>query len=410
MAYSVDFGQVSHELTQALEELARLAWTGVAGCDGASISVLHVDSVSTLAATETRISDIDHAQYQNGDGPCVTAMRDRHPIVVEDYRGEERWPSVAAAALERGVRSSLSLALVDGGGHAVGGLNMYGDAPAAFGGASRRSADVFARHATMILTSLQQLHNERAARAREYEVAATLQRSLLPTLPILPGITSAARYLVSQEQAQVGGDWYDLFPLPDGATGIAIGDVMGHDVAAAAAMGQLRSVLRSYAYEGHSPSVVLERLDRLVQGFEMAQAATAIFGRLSRDDSGATLLFANAGHLPPIVRFPDGSVHQVTRGSSPLIGVLERGERPRGEAALTLPQGSLLVLYTDGLVESREREYDAGIDELCETFARLDLRAAPDEVCDALVRVLIDGRQEDDVALLAVRIDSLSKP
>ena len=103
---------------------------------------------------------------------------------------------------------------------------------------------------------------------------------------------------------------------------------MGHDVAAAAAMGQLRSVLRSYAYEGHSPSVVLERMDRLVQGFEMAQAATTLFGRLLRDDAGATLLFANAGHLPPILRLPDGSVQQVTRGRSPLIGVLQPGERP----------------------------------------------------------------------------------
>ena len=410
MANSVDLGQVSHELTQALEELVRLAWAGVGGCDGASISILHMDSVSTLAATQTRISDIDHAQYQNGDGPCVSAIRDRRSVAVEDYLRDERWPGVAAAALERGIRSSLSLPLVDGGGGAVGGLNMYGNAPAAFDKASRRSADVFVRHATLILTQLQQLHNERAARAREYEVAATLQRSLLPTLPILPGITSAARYLVSQEQAQIGGDWYDLFALPDGATGVAIGDVMGHDVAAAVAMGQLRSVLRSYAYEGHSPSVVLERLDRLVQGFEMAQVATAIFGRLLRDGSGATLLFSNAGHLPPIIRLADGSVQRVTRGSSPLIGVLERGERPRSEAALILPHGSLLVLYTDGLVETRAREYDAGIDELCAALTGLDPQAAPDEVCEALLRLLVDDRHEDDVALMAVRIDSPSGP
>jgi hypothetical protein len=135
--------------------------------------------------------------------------------------------------------------------------------------------------------------------------------------------------------------------------GIAIGDVTGHDVSAAAAMGQLRSVLRSYAYEGSSPSVVLDRLDRLVQGFDMAQVATAIFGRLVRDDAGATLLFANAGHLPPILRHRDGSVHRVERGTSPLIGVLAPGVRPRNEATVTVPEGALLVLYTDGLVETR---------------------------------------------------------
>jgi len=185
---------------------------------------------------------------------------------------------------------------------------------------------------------------------------------------------------------------------------------MGHDVAAAAAMGQLRSVLRSYAYEGTSPSVVLDRLDRLVQGFDMAQVATAIFGRLVRDDAVATLVFTNAGHLPPLVRHRDGSVERVERGAAPLIGVLEPGRRPRNEAALTVPEGSLLVLYTDGLVETREHEYDAGIDELCAALAALDHHAEPDEACEALVGALVGDRQEDDVALLVVRIDALSKP
>jgi len=215
---------------------------------------------------------------------------------------------------------------------------------------------------------------------------------------------------VSQKQAQVGGDWYDVFSMPGGAIGIAIGDVMGHDLTAAAAMGQLRSVLRSYAYEGSSPSVVLERLDRLVQGFEMAQAATAIFGRIQRDESGATLLMANAGHLPPILRQPDGTVATVRRGTSPLIGVLQPGERSRNETAVTLPEGSLLLLYTDGLVETRKRDYDTGIEQLCATLGTLDPQTEPDEVCEALIGSLVVGDEEDDVALLAVRIDELPQP
>jgi serine phosphatase RsbU (regulator of sigma subunit) len=405
-----NIGRFSDELSDALGELARLAWDAVPGCDGASVSVLHEHSVSTLAATQRRITDIDKAQYRHGDGPCVAAMRDHQAVSVEDYRSERRWPGVAAEASAAGIRSSLSLPLVTSRGQTLGGLNMYGDTRAAFGEASRRSAEVFARQATLLLTQLQLLHNERAARAREYEVAATLQRSLLPTLPVLPGITSAARYLVSAEQAQVGGDWYDLFALPDGAIGIAIGDVMGHDLAAAAAMGQLRSVLRSYAYEGSSPSVVLDRLDRLVQGFEMAQVATAVFGRLLRDEAGATLRFANAGHLPPILRQRDGSVHPVRRGTSTLIGVLEPGQRPHNEATLTLPEGSLLLLYTDGLVETREREYDTGIDELCAALAALDAHAGPEEACETLIDALVGDHQEDDIALLAVRIDPLPSP
>jgi serine phosphatase RsbU (regulator of sigma subunit) len=285
---------------------------------------------------------------------------------------------------------------------------MYGEAPEAFSEASRRAAEVFAQQATLVLTQLQLLANERAARAREHEVAATLQRSLLPTLPVIPGITSAARYLASQEETRVGGDWYDPFPLPDGTIGIAIGDVMGHDVAAAAAMGQLRSVLRSYAYEGSSPSVVLDRADRLVQGFDMAQVPTAIFGRLVRDDTGATLLFANAAHLPPILRHRDGSVHRIEHGTSPLIGVLAPGELFRGESAVHLPHGSLLVLYTDGLVATRKREYDTGIDHLCATLTALDPDAGPEDVCDALLDALVGRGQDDDVALLAVRIDPLT--
>lgn len=98
---------------------------------------------------------------------------------------------------------------------------------------------------------------------------------------------------------------------PDGAIGVAVGDGMGRDVAAAAAMGQMRSVLRSYAYESSSPSVVLDRMDRLVQGFEMAEVATASYGRLLLQGGTATLLFSNAGHPPPLVRRPDGVVERL---------------------------------------------------------------------------------------------------
>ena len=206
MTSQVDLGQVSEELSHALEELARLAWDSVPGCDGASISVLHRSSVSTSAATQPRIVAIDNAQYQRGHGPCLTAIRSHQAVAVGDYRSDRRWPGVATTAIKLGIRSSLSFPLVDHAGRALGGLNMYGGRPTAFDETSHRSAEIFARHGTLILTQLQLLHHERAGRAREYDVAATLQRSLLPSLPVLPGITSAARYLVSQEQAQVGGD------------------------------------------------------------------------------------------------------------------------------------------------------------------------------------------------------------
>jgi len=404
MSSAAGSDQTTLELRRALEDVARLAWDGVPGCDGASVSLLSDGTARTLSATQDWIRALDARQYERGHGPCVAAMREQELITVENYADDGRWPDVAEDALAAGVHSSLSLPLVQGH-RTIGGLNMYGAALGAFTAQSRRAAEKFARQAALMLGYLLQLHAERATHQREHQVAATLQHSLLPTLPDIDGITCAARYLVSTDHAQVGGDWYDLFLVPDGAIGIAVGDVMGHDVSAAAAMGQLRSVLRSYAYEGSSPAVVLDRMDRLVQGFDMAEVATAIYGRLLLHRGTGMLLFANAGHLPPMVRHQDGTVVRLDRGASPLIGALPPGVARRGEAAELLPAGSLLLLYTDGLVETREHDIDEGIERLCVALAALDPSLGPEQVCDALTAELVASEQDDDVALLAVHID-----
>jgi serine phosphatase RsbU (regulator of sigma subunit) len=331
-------------------------------------------------------------------------MRDRDAVSMPDYAADRRWPHVTAKGRHIGVHSGLSLPLEDGG-RVLGALNLYGDAVGAFGEDSLPAADSFARQAVVVLRALHQLQVERALNAKERVVAATLQRSLLPTVTDLPGISAAARYLVSGSAAQVGGDWYDLFALPDGATAVAIGDVMGHDIAAAAAMGQLRSVLRSYAYEGSSPSIVLDRMDRLVQGFGMAEVATAIYGRLILDNGTAMFLYSNAGHLPPLLRHPGGRVERLDRGTHPLIGALPPGQTSRGEAAAVLPAGSLLLLYTDGLVETRTRSFDDGIDLLSTALSSLDEDLTSAEACDALVAAMVSDDPEDDVAVLAIRID-----
>lgn len=218
-------------------------------------------------------------------------------------------------------------------------------------------------------------------------------------------MTCAARYLVSTEYSQVGGDWYDAFALPDGTVGLAMGDVMGHDVDAAAAMGQLRSVLRSYAYEGSSPSTVLDRLDRLVQGFGMTQIATAVYGCLVLDRDGAMLLYCNTGHPPPLVHLPDGSIRRLEGATSRLIGVAEMGLPPRTESAVLLPSGSTLLLYIDGLVERRDSDLTQDIDRLVGALATQCPGAAPDDPCDRLLETMLPGGHDDDVALLAVRID-----
>ncbi len=234
-------------------------------------------------------------------------------------------------------------------------------------------------------------------------MAEALQRSLLPVLPAVAGLDVAARYLPGSTAAQVGGDWYDVFPLPDGAVGLAIGDVMGHDLQAAASMGQLRSVLRSYAWQGGNPAQVLDHLDQLVQGMQMAQLATAIYGRLHLPDDGpGRLVFANAGHLPPVLRRPGGDTVLLDGAASLLVGAALGTSRDDVEMAV--PSGSVLLMCTDGLVERRGLDPDEGLERLRSALSASDAVDA-EGLCDALVRELTGGDDlDDDVALLVVRV------
>jgi PAS domain S-box-containing protein len=238
--------------------------------------------------------------------------------------------------------------------------------------------------------------------SREHEVAVALQRSMLPALPRVPGLEVSAHYFAGSERADVGGDWYDVVPLPDGSVGVAIGDVMGHDLTAAAAMGQLRSVLRSYAWEGHRPAEVLDRLDRLVQGLGMAQLATCVYGRLEPVEGGALLRYANAGHLPPVVQRRNGEIRVLDGGKSVLIGA--PGTADRSDASEPIARGSTLVLYTDGLVEDRGTDVDAGVARLCSLVAGHDPALGVDALCDRLLDELLLGPRTDDAAVIAVRV------
>jgi PAS domain S-box-containing protein len=239
---------------------------------------------------------------------------------------------------------------------------------------------------------------------REHELAEALQRSLLPTLPQLDGVTFAERYLAASDHADVGGDWYDALRLADGAVGLAIGDVMGHDIGAAAAMSQLRSVLRSYAWEGDGCARVLARLDRLLQALDMAQLATALYARVEPAADGSwRLRYANAGHLPPVLVGPDGAATLLADAEALLLGAAVDDDRP--EKALPVTAGSTLLLYTDGLVERRDRDLDEGLELL---RAAADGHAAPDgpdALCDRVLRALVgETQRDDDIALLAVTL------
>ncbi len=233
---------------------------------------------------------------------------------------------------------------------------------------------------------------------REQDAALTLQRSLLPALPDVPGLDVAAAYVPAMHRSQVGGDWFDVLPLPDGAVGLAVGDVVGHDLRAAASMGQLRSVLRSYAWSGEDAGSVVARLDELVQGLGMADVATCVYLRLE----GSTLRYSRAGHPPPFLRAADGTVVALDGALTTPVGVATIAPEPV-EAVVELEPGAVLVVYTDGLVERRDRALRQGLDDLRATLETLPDGLDAQGVCDHLVDVLTGNAQEDDVCVLVVR-------
>jgi PAS domain S-box-containing protein len=235
---------------------------------------------------------------------------------------------------------------------------------------------------------------------REHRIAETLQRSLLPErLPRLPGLEVAARYRPAASEAEVGGDWYDVIPIPGGAIGLVMGDVSGKGLAAASMVGRLRSALRAYALEGHGPEIVVDRLNRLVwTELEESQMATLIY--LVLDPAEGTMRWVNAGHLPPLVVVGDRMPHFLEGGRSVPLGVLPF---PNFEAvSVGLEPGGTVVLYTDGLVERPGEHIDDGLDKLAQ-----EVRAAPptpEELCDRLLEAMVpDAGAADDVALLALK-------
>jgi serine phosphatase RsbU (regulator of sigma subunit)/anti-sigma regulatory factor (Ser/Thr protein kinase) len=237
------------------------------------------------------------------------------------------------------------------------------------------------------------------ARAYERELSNVelLQRSLLPDrLPQLEGIQVAARYMPGG--ADVGGDWYDAIPLEGGRVGIAMGDVVGHGIGAAALMGQLRHAMRAYAMEGHSPAGVLDRLDRMVRNLDGGQMATLLYAVVDPDNGTAT--FASAGHVPPLVITPGGEARYLEAAPNPPLGVFE--SPAHRELITDVEPGSTIVLYTDGLVEERGVSIDQGLEAL--RLAASQDACHPDELCDRLVDgMLAIHPANDDIAVLALR-------
>ncbi|MFI9823599.1 SpoIIE family protein phosphatase [Streptomyces sp. NPDC052013] len=238
---------------------------------------------------------------------------------------------------------------------------------------------------------------------RQRKVAETMQNHLLPQMPRVPGLEMTVRYLPAPDASHVGGDWYDAFALADGATALAVGDVVGHDLEAAAGMAQLRNMLRAYAWAlEEPPSRIAYRLDEAVLHITEVTMATMIFARVEETEDGHwRLTWHNAGHPPPLLISHDGLAHFLTDGHGLLVGTGVR--LPRADGSALLPPGSTLVLYTDGLVEEPGRTLDDGLHRLRQHGAALAHRPLS-SFTDHLLRRVRPAANDDDVALLALRV------
>lgn len=241
----------------------------------------------------------------------------------------------------------------------------------------------------------------REAGAREREVALALQQAMLPSPePRLDGLDVAVRYRPAENALFVGGDWFDVVELADDAVALAVGDVVGKGLPAAAVMGQLRSALSAATHGADGPPEALDTLDRYARHVAGSLGTTVVQVRLDR--TRETIRYSRAGHLPPLLVTAEGEATFLDQGAGVPLGVGDPGE-PHPKAEVPLPRGATLVLYTDGLIERRGRRIDDGFTALADTVRRhvaLDVEPLADAILDDLRN---DGAMPDDTAVVVAR-------
>jgi phosphoserine phosphatase RsbU/P len=318
-----------------------------------------------------------------GQGFAGRIAAERRPVILNQV---DHNTVLNPLLLGKGIQSVLGVPLV-AGGTLLGVLHV---------------GSVTTRRFTAQDTELLQLAANRAATAvqsmmaRDDQIAVTaLQRSLIPSaLPVVRGAEMAGRYIPGR--GVVGGDWYDVFVLPSGALGLVIGDVAGSGLAAGVVMGRMRSALRAYALETLDPAEVLDRLDRKMQHFEPGAMATVMYVVIDPDLSRAHI--ASAGHLPPILAIPGRPAAPAWIPANLMIGVIPGTQRQ--VTTVDIAPGTVLCLYTDGLIERRDQLIDDGLARLCQVVS-----AQPaDAGCAAVMAALVGSEPvRDDTALLIFR-------
>jgi serine phosphatase RsbU (regulator of sigma subunit) len=393
---------VAREVSVAAAETLGVPWSYVGLLDGRAPVVRFVpvpgrDGDEDPAWQSVPLGDADPAGWVGVHGEPIffedaAALLARHPGTWS--------PEDGPVAYEATAHLPLSV-----GGRQIGVLSLVFDRVRRWTAQDKAAKLALARYTAQALDRALLL-------ADRVSVARTLQRAMMTDLPEPDHLHVAARYVPASGSDQVGGDWYDAFLTPDGATELAIGDVTGHDIVAAATMGQLRSILRGYGVDRDEvPSQTLRRLDRAMTALRIDTLATVLLARVEQTDSDERaglrrLRWSSAGHPPPVLVHDDGRTEVLWRAADPLLGL---GTEPdRHDHVVALPPGSTLVLYTDGLVERRGEDLDAAIAALADQLGRLH-HLPLEEVLDAVVATADQGG-EDDVVVLAVRLHPEDRP
>ncbi|MGY1640445.1 SpoIIE family protein phosphatase [Geodermatophilus sp. SYSU D00703] len=336
--------------------------------------------------------------------PVPTALRSGRPVVIPaltegDVAAMVSSPEARAALAPLRPAAVATFPLV-ARGETFGAFTLVNGAERGpHSEAQLRTAEIASRRAALALD------NARLAAANQ-QIAERLQLSLLSP-PVQPDqLELAVRYRAATRGVSIGGDWYDAFLQPDGDTVVVIGDVMGHDVEAAAAMGQVRTLVRAIAFDRlEEPAGVLRRVDHALVGLAVPAMATALVCRVEqtpaeRERGLRRVRWSTAGHPDPMLLFGDGAVADLSAPVGPPLGIGWRG--PRADGTATLPEGATLLLFTDGLFERRDVTLDEGRDRLRRLLAG-SAGEPLDDLCDRLLAGMVGDGAEDDVALLAVR-------
>ncbi|MEU3098776.1 SpoIIE family protein phosphatase [Streptomyces sp. NPDC006967] len=337
------------------------------------------------------------------DTPVSVGMTTGRPVLVPHLAMADEWraqdPEQTRKVIEYGIHSMISVPL-QARGQLLGVVEFWRSEQEPFESDDLFPAEELAARAAVCIDNARRY-------TREHTTAVTLQRSLLPgTFPDLSALEVGHRYLPAQ--AGVGGDWYDVIPLPGARVALVVGDVVGHGLHAAATMGRLRTAVHNFAALDLPPEELLAHLDDLITRIDQDAAAEGNTEAVT----GATCLYAvydpvsgrcvvgRAGHPGPALVTPDGSVTFPDIPVAPPLGV--GGGLPVETAELRLPADSRLVLYTDGLIEARGRDIDVGLGMLREALAHTE-GATPEDTCRTVLHTMLRTRSSDDIALLVAR-------